>query len=101
MVIIPRRAALNSYAVGGVNAHIILEEYTSGSDPEPIKHQESVGSNESTSTIAANSKGLMEESKIENIVYIKEQLTSICEEVFKIEKVKENDNFFELGGNFH
>jgi 3-oxoacyl-(acyl-carrier-protein) synthase/thioesterase domain-containing protein/acyl carrier protein len=27
----PRRAALNSYAVGGVNAHIILEEYPSGS----------------------------------------------------------------------
>ncbi|WP_345027411.1 amino acid adenylation domain-containing protein [Flavivirga jejuensis] len=32
----PRRAALNSYAVGGMNAHIVLEEYSKpGVDKEP------------------------------------------------------------------
>ncbi|SFD21717.1 amino acid adenylation domain-containing protein [Chitinophaga sp. CF118] len=38
----PRRAALNSYAVGGVNAHIILEEYKSanGSIPDLVKQPE-------------------------------------------------------------
>jgi len=34
----PRRVALNSYAIGGVNAHIVLEEYCgqAASDAEPV-----------------------------------------------------------------
>jgi 3-oxoacyl-(acyl-carrier-protein) synthase/thioesterase domain-containing protein/acyl carrier protein len=38
----PRRAALNSYAVGGVNAHVILEEYDGPENPlsEPVPASE-------------------------------------------------------------
>jgi acyl transferase domain-containing protein len=51
----PRRAALNSYAVGGVNAHIILEEYTG----EGYQHKR----NKADTIVLAKDKALVEAKK--------------------------------------
>ncbi|KAA1246068.1 SDR family NAD(P)-dependent oxidoreductase [Aquimarina sp. RZ0] len=97
----PRRAALNSYAVGGVNAHLILEEYPTNSvDSENIEEKESSllsnHSNESNPAEVITNSGF-DKIDLDTI----KSLYAIFEEVFEfsLSKLDLNTSLFDLNIN--
>ncbi|MES2730820.1 MAG: amino acid adenylation domain-containing protein, partial [Bacteroidota bacterium] len=74
----PKRAALNSYAVGGVNAHIILEEYVAEADRN--------ARNKTEATVVAKDNGLVDARKTFTISKeVDAVLAQIVEEVFELD----------------
>ncbi|HVI45320.1 MAG TPA: amino acid adenylation domain-containing protein [Chitinophaga sp.] len=71
----PRRAALNSYAVGGVNAHVILEEYKGAITP---------GKSAITTDIVTADAG-KDTSPADNDIEYNTQLSAITREIFGID----------------
>ncbi|RBL89851.1 non-ribosomal peptide synthetase [Chitinophaga flava] len=71
----PRRAALNSYAVGGVNAHVILEEYKGAATPEKSR----IAVSETTED---TSKGM---SAVDTDIVFNTQLSAFTREIFEID----------------
>ena len=74
-----RRAALNSYAVGGINAHVFLEEYNKG---KKLDQEKLMISN--SEEVPTPSKMTQEELKEHQ--QIKEQLLSFVYDIFKLKK---------------
>jgi tyrocidine synthetase-3 len=82
----PRRAALNSYSVGGVNAHIILEEYVdkTGKDksvPKLDKYQA-----EKAMTVPVQAEIL----KKEEVFTYREEVLAIARTIFRMQKADLN-----------
>ncbi|TCN57662.1 SDR family NAD(P)-dependent oxidoreductase [Flavobacterium circumlabens] len=110
-----RRAALNGYAIGGVNAHIILEEYTeeSGTLPEEFNKRtsqiEHIKKNiehqvQKSNSIVAPVESNKEEIVLNNAelnVIIEKELKLIWSEVLELESevISVERSFFELGGH--
>jgi amino acid adenylation domain-containing protein len=89
----PRRAGLNSYAVGGVNAHLILEEYKSGvivetpSKDENTTSEEPVLETETATAFAA-------ETSVRNTI------VDLAVEVFEIEKAELDESLSPIDYDF-
>ncbi|KFF06341.1 SDR family NAD(P)-dependent oxidoreductase [Flavobacterium reichenbachii] len=111
-----RRAALNGYAIGGVNAHIILEEYIDESiiprdefknlviqKSEPIKNSIEASTQKVNPSVGVNEinkeKIVWNEGEL-NII-IEEELKVIWAEVLELESeiISVEKSFFELGGH--
>ncbi len=77
----PRRAGLNSYAVGGVNAHLILEEYPNVKiDEDPIKGKKAEVKEEGKEVVVEADKA---QTKHETT---RETIEAISNEIFQIAK---------------
>ncbi|WP_223148939.1 SDR family NAD(P)-dependent oxidoreductase [Aquimarina sp. RZ0] len=68
----PRRAALNSYTVGGVNAHIILEEYTTKNNSSDIQQPEET-----------NDVSTLKNEQVKLTPQYKSLISSVSKQVFK------------------
>ena len=86
----PRRAGLNSYAVGGVNAHLILEEYKSD-----IK-DESPSDDETDTTETA----ITETSSPKGEASVRDTIQALAFEVFEISQANFNDSLSPIDYDF-